>query len=73
MTDPTPRPSVLIIDDNIDAADSLARFLHVGAGLEVRVAYDARPGSRRPSNNHLMRSCAILACRSLTECSSPES
>jgi len=47
MADPTPsgtRASVLVIDDNIDAADSLARFLHVGAGLEVRVAYDGQTG-----------------------------
>jgi two-component system, sensor histidine kinase len=37
-------PSVLIIDDNIDAADSLARFLRIGAGFDVRVAYDGHSG-----------------------------
>jgi CheY-like chemotaxis protein len=36
-----PRPlSVLVIDDNIDTADSLGRFLRVGLGHDVRVAYD---------------------------------
>ena len=42
---PTDRPvSVLVIDDNMDTADSLARFLHVGSGLEVRVAYNGETG-----------------------------
>ena len=38
--------SVLVIDDNIDTADSLARFLRVGLGYEVRVAYDGTAGVR---------------------------
>ena len=32
--------SVLVIDDSRDAADSVARFLRVGTGHDVRVAYD---------------------------------
>jgi CheY-like chemotaxis protein len=36
--------SVLVIDDNMDTADSLARFLRVGIGHEVRVAYDGAAG-----------------------------
>jgi CheY-like chemotaxis protein len=37
----TPRPaSVLVVDDSMDTADSLARFLRVGAGHTVRVAYE---------------------------------
>ena len=38
--------SVLVIDDNMDTADSLARFLRVGVGHEVRVAYDGPSGVR---------------------------
>ena len=42
---PTDRPvSVLVIDDNMDTADSLARFLRVGVGHDVRVAYDGATG-----------------------------
>jgi CheY-like chemotaxis protein len=42
---PAPPPaSVLVIDDNMDTADSLARFLRVGVGHEVRVAYDGASG-----------------------------
>jgi len=37
-------PSVLIVEDNMDTADSLARFLRVGAGYQVRVAYDGATG-----------------------------
>ena len=33
-------PTVLVVDDNMDTADSLARFLRVGAGFRVKVAYD---------------------------------
>ena len=40
----TPRVSVLLIEDNMDVADSLARFLRVGAGFDVRVAYDGPSG-----------------------------
>src|SRR6476646_5150026 len=38
--------SVLVIDDHMDTADSLARFLRVGVGHEVRVAYDGAAGVR---------------------------
>jgi len=38
------RVSVLLIEDNMDVADSLARFLRVGAGFDVRVAYDGPAG-----------------------------
>jgi len=47
MDDSTPacrRISVLIIDDNLDSADSLARCLRVGSGLDVRVACDSQTG-----------------------------
>jgi len=44
MADPNPRASVLIIDDNVDAADSLAKFLRVGIGADVRVAHDGEIG-----------------------------
>jgi len=36
--------SVLVIEDNMDTADSLARFLRVGAGFDVHVAYDGQAG-----------------------------
>lgn len=36
--------SVLVVEDNIDVADSIARFLRVGAGFEVRVAYNGEAG-----------------------------
>ena len=39
-------PAVLVIDDNMDTADSLARFLRVAVGFEVRVAYDGPTGVR---------------------------
>jgi CheY-like chemotaxis protein len=39
-------PAVLVIDDNMDTADSLARFLRVGLGFDVRVAYDGPTGVR---------------------------
>jgi CheY-like chemotaxis protein len=37
---------VVVIDDNMDTADSLARFLRVGLGYEVRAAYDGPSGVR---------------------------
>lgn len=40
------RALILVIDDNWDVADSLARFLRVGMGHEVRVAYDGASGVR---------------------------
>ena len=36
--------SVLVIEDNTDAADFLARFLQVGAGFDVAVACDGASG-----------------------------
>jgi DNA-binding response OmpR family regulator len=38
--------SVLVVEDNMDTADSMARFLRVGAGFYVRVAYDGVTGVR---------------------------
>src|SRR5215218_9452499 len=56
MPEDTPQPapagppaSVLVIDDNMDTADSLARFLRVAVGHEVRVAYDGAAGIRMAS------------------------
>jgi DNA-binding response OmpR family regulator len=47
MSDTPGRPaSVLVIEDNMDTADSLARFLRVGAGFDVRVAYEGVTGVR---------------------------
>jgi CheY-like chemotaxis protein len=47
---PAPPPaSILVIDDNMDTADSLGRFLRVGIGHEVRVAYDGASGLRMVS------------------------
>jgi len=44
-----PRPegqriSVLVIEDNMDSADSLARFLRLAAEFDVRVAYEGKTG-----------------------------
>jgi two-component system CheB/CheR fusion protein len=36
--------SVLVIEDNMDAADSTARFLRVAAGYDVNVAYNGEAG-----------------------------
>jgi DNA-binding response OmpR family regulator len=47
MSDPSTAAqpiSVLVIEDLMDTADSLARFLHIGAGVEVRVAYNGETG-----------------------------
>jgi two-component system, sensor histidine kinase len=38
--------SVLIIEDNADVADSLARFLRIGCGYEVSTAPDGLKGIR---------------------------
>jgi CheY-like chemotaxis protein len=38
--------TVLVVEDNMDAADSMARFLRVGAGYDVRVAYNGEAGVR---------------------------
>ena len=40
---PTP-VTVLVIEDSMDVADSMARFLRVGAGYNVRVAYNGEAG-----------------------------
>ena len=37
---PAAPASVLVVDDQRDVADSLARFLRAAAGYQVRVAYD---------------------------------
>jgi DNA-binding response OmpR family regulator len=47
MSDPSAAAqpiSVLVIEDLTDTADSLAKFLHLGAGVEVRVAYNGETG-----------------------------
>jgi two-component system CheB/CheR fusion protein len=44
VTHPDRTISVLIIEDNADAADSLARFLRLGCGYEVRTAADGLRG-----------------------------
>jgi DNA-binding response OmpR family regulator len=44
--DSTSPPAVLVVEDNMDAADSMARFLRVAAGFDVRVAYDGAAGVR---------------------------
>ena len=38
--------SLLVIEDSKDVADSIARFLRVGVGHDVRVAYDGLSGIR---------------------------
>jgi DNA-binding response OmpR family regulator len=45
MVDNPVRPvSVLVIEDSMDVADSMARFLRVGSGYNVRVAYNGEAG-----------------------------
>jgi DNA-binding response OmpR family regulator len=47
------RPAkVLVVEDNMDAADSVARFLRVGAGFDVRVAYDGEQGLKAAYADH---------------------
>ena len=46
VTPSTRTTSVLIIEDNPDAADSLARFLRLGCGYEVATAPDGLRGVR---------------------------
>jgi CheY-like chemotaxis protein len=41
--------SVLVVDNNLDVADSLARYLRVGVGHETRVAYDGATAVRMAS------------------------
>ncbi|HJZ90649.1 MAG TPA: response regulator [Gemmataceae bacterium] len=36
--------SVLVVEDNMDAADSIARFLRLSSGYAVRVAYTGETG-----------------------------
>ena len=44
VENPVQPVSVLVIEDSMDVADSMARFLRVGAGYEVRVAYNGEAG-----------------------------
>jgi two-component system, sensor histidine kinase len=44
LTTPARTARVLVIEDNMDVADTLARFLHVACGDEVAVAYDGAHG-----------------------------
>ena len=41
---PSTTVSVLVIEDSMDVADSMARFLRVGSGFDVRVAYNGEAG-----------------------------
>jgi len=43
--------SVLIIEDNADVADSLARFLRIGCGYQVSTAPDGLKGVRAALEN----------------------
>jgi two-component system cell cycle response regulator DivK len=43
-TAPAQPITVLVVEDSIDVADSIARFLRVGAGYDVRVAYNGEAG-----------------------------
>jgi two-component system CheB/CheR fusion protein len=43
-TSPTRTASVLIIEDNLDTAESLARFLRIGCGYHVEIATDGIKG-----------------------------
>jgi len=58
MADPNPRASVLIIDDNIDTADSLAKFLRAGIGADVRVAHDGETGLK----SAVQRPADVIVC-----------
>jgi hypothetical protein len=40
VSEPVPRRRILIVDDNIQAADSLGRLMSEVFGQEVRVVYD---------------------------------
>jgi DNA-binding response OmpR family regulator len=46
VSNTTSTASVLIIEDNADVADSLARFLRIGCGYEVSTAPDGLKGVR---------------------------
>jgi CheY-like chemotaxis protein len=51
-TAPTVRTvSVLIVEDNRDAAESLARFLRLGCGYRVQMAYDGEQGVQAAQAN----------------------
>lgn len=43
---PVRTTKVLIVEDNFDVADTLARFLHIGCGYEVATASDGPKGVR---------------------------
>jgi len=47
----TATASVLIVEDNADVADSLARFLRIGCGYEVSTAPDGVKGVRAALEN----------------------
>jgi DNA-binding response OmpR family regulator len=44
VENPVRAVSVLVIEDSMDVADSIARFLRVGSGYNVRVAYNGEAG-----------------------------
>jgi len=44
VSSPSRTASVLIIEDNLDTAESLARFLRIGCGYHVEVATDGIKG-----------------------------
>jgi DNA-binding response OmpR family regulator len=43
--------TVLVIEDNMDVADTAARFLRVAAGFRVKVAYDGAAGLKMALTN----------------------
>jgi DNA-binding response OmpR family regulator len=44
FTSPPPVARVLVIEDNQDTAESIARFLRVGCGFDVRTTFDGEKG-----------------------------
>lgn len=54
MTTSTPvrTASVLIIEDNLDTAESLARFLKIGCGYHVEIATDGIKGLQMARTEH---------------------
>ena len=44
MTSPARTASVLIVEDNLDTAESLARFLKLGCGYHLEIATDGVKG-----------------------------
>ena len=72
---PNPAGSVLVIEDNMDAADSIARFLRVAAGFEVKVAYDGRSPASRTTTIADPPTAVVcdISLPGLTACKSPAS